>query len=126
MAGADNRHRTLGIEVEVAFDIEQHGTILRLLSVEPLGKCLIGIKKHTYFVTLTEPNFLFGPRECRAAKDSFGDSVVASESGLDFRRRQREDVLVGIELQQLAAAGGAETRRHGESYLAEEFHFIKK
>ena len=62
-AGADDGHRTFGVEVGVAHDIEQCGTVVGLGAVETLGVVGRGEEEGSDMVLLAEAQFLLGTRE---------------------------------------------------------------
>lgn len=122
LAGADDSHRSLGVEVGGAHDVEQGWAVGGLGAVETLGEGVVGEEERADVVFLAERQFLLGTRECRLADDAGCNVVVGAESLVQFLGRQREDVGVGVEVDQLANGGGAETGGHGEGYLAEAVH----
>lgn len=121
-AGADNGHCAFGVEVGAAEDIEQGRTVVGFGAVEALGIVGRGEEERSDMVLLAEAEFFLGTRETIFVQYVVDDALVCAEGGFEFGFGQGEDVLVGVELNEAADGGVAESGSEGEGYLRDCLH----
>lgn len=73
-------------------------------------------------VLLTKAQLFFCLQKTFLVQDVVDNTFVRSKSGFEFGFGQREDVLVGVEVDKASDGGVAESGGESEGYLRECFH----
>lgn len=121
-AGADDGNGAFGIEVGRAEYIEQRWTVVGLGTVEPGGIIIGGKEEGANMVLFAEVELIFCTGETAFVQDVLNDAFMCSKGFFEFRLRQGENVLVGVEVDETADGGVAESRGEGEGYLRKRGH----